>query len=196
MSSSALASWQTTRRARIDNLVELHGLAHGLAAHSHAEQVLWALVLRLAAEFQGFARDLHDEAVREIVRRVGVDDPGVEMLLSQSMTTGRSLERANASPATLALDFGRLGITFWLELGERFRSSEDWRTSLDALNTCRNAVAHERRSALADLARRGWVVDLPNVRRWRNSLDELASAMDHIVEAVTDRIFGGRCVEL
>ena len=50
-------------------------------------------------------------------------------------------------------------------------------------------MAHDRGPALDELARRGRVVDLPNVQRWLNSLDELASAMDHIVTMKVDRIF-------
>jgi hypothetical protein len=34
-------------------------------------------------------------------------------------------------------------------------------------------------------------LDLPNTRRWLNSLDELASAMDYLVETTVDRVFGG-----
>jgi hypothetical protein len=190
MTSSALTSWQTTRRAHIDNLVELHDLACRLTTDSHVEKILCALVLRLAAEFQGFAVDLHDEAIKEVIRRAGIDDPEVSMLLAQSMTAGRSLERANANPATLAVDFGRLGCRFWFDLDERFQASKEWKTSLEALNACRNAVAHGRGLMLADLARRGWELDLPNTRRWLNSLDELASAMDYLVETTVDRVFG------
>jgi hypothetical protein len=187
---SALASWQTTRRARVDSLVELYGIARGLAADSHVEQVFFALVLRLAAEFQGFVRDLHDEAVADVVRRSGSSCRVAGLLFMRSMTSKRDIDRLNASAATLTADFGRLGFAFWPELGARYRLSDDWRRNLDSLNVCRNAVAHDRSSVLADLARRGWGADLTSVRRWLNSLDELASAMDDIVGKTVDRVSG------
>lgn len=58
MSSAALTSWRTDRAARLDRLVAAHAAVGGAGPGRRwvTEELNHALILRLASEFQGFAR--------------------------------------------------------------------------------------------------------------------------------------------
>jgi hypothetical protein len=62
--SNAYTEWDSTRRSRFDELLDAHSEmgGKGPGRRWRTEQVNWALVVRLTGEFQGFSRDLHDEA--------------------------------------------------------------------------------------------------------------------------------------
>jgi len=68
-----------------------------------------ALVLRLAAEFQGFARDLHDLACDLFALWTAPLNPAVERVVRASLAEGRELDRGNAHPGSIGRDFGRFG---------------------------------------------------------------------------------------
>jgi len=59
MASAALARWRAERSSRLDELVQAHRRITGAAAGrpTQTQQINWALVLQLAVDFQGFARD-------------------------------------------------------------------------------------------------------------------------------------------
>jgi len=85
---------------------------------------------------------------------------------------------------TLTQDFNMFGLTLWsnLEQGNPGRVA-GWKTAVEALNTARNGVAHDDATKIQAAERAGWPVTLASVQRWRESLDSLAAAMDHIVGA-------------
>jgi hypothetical protein len=64
MTSVALNAWRSTRAGRLDRLRSAHTAIGGSGRGRRwvTEELNHALVLRLAAEFQGFARDLHEES--------------------------------------------------------------------------------------------------------------------------------------
>lgn len=77
------------------------------------EHLTLALFVRLAAEFQGFCRDLHDDAAIRIV--FGLPDAfaaRVPVLLAV-LVKGRKLDRGNAAPGNIGADFGNLGMSLW-----------------------------------------------------------------------------------
>jgi hypothetical protein len=61
VASKALALWRTERTRHLDELLGAHRLVGGTGRGRRwrTSALNEALVLRLAAEFQGFARDLH-----------------------------------------------------------------------------------------------------------------------------------------
>lgn len=65
MVSAALTQWRTGRASKLSNLLSAHVAVGGSKAGRRwaTEELNHAIVLRLASEFQGFCRDLHDEAV-------------------------------------------------------------------------------------------------------------------------------------
>jgi hypothetical protein len=177
--SAALLKWQSERANRIAELFGAHAaIGHGRAG---ALQINWSLTLRLAGEFQAYARDLHELAVDHLVAEIAPPGTRLAELLSSSLTKGRELDRGNAQPRSLASDFGRLGLRLWPSLLLKDPQTERLKESLQALNRARNAIAHAEDDRLAALADEGYPMRLATVRRWHSDLGRLARSMDVVV---------------
>jgi hypothetical protein len=184
MVSAALASWSSSRAGRLDNLLGAHVVIAGSAPGRGwaTEELNHALVLRLASEFQGFCRDLHNEAVEGLVRSVAPTDVGLQRVLAFPYLATRKLDRGNAEPGGLGHDFGLLGMRLWPELRTRYPvRGEDWRSRLAYLNEARNGIAHDDASKVESVRAAGWPLTVRSIRRWRQGLDGLATGMDHVV---------------
>ncbi len=153
------------------------------------EELNHALVLRLASEFQGFCRDLHDEALGGLLLAVAPADSLMRKVLRFPYRTCRSLDRGNADPACLGNDFGLIGVRLWQELREKYpMRAEEWRSRLELLNDARNGIAHDDETKLAKVREAGWPLTLASVRKWRRALDGLAKAMDDVTRASLSRM--------
>jgi hypothetical protein len=107
-----LQTWRTDRAHRVDALVRLH---HRVAAMTEipalaVEQLGPMLVVTLAAKWQGFARDLHDDAVKHIVADVRKTHVPAGDRLEALLLRRRRLDRGNADHSALNDDFRLLGI--------------------------------------------------------------------------------------
>jgi hypothetical protein len=193
MSSVALASWKADRRQRLDELLAAHQTVGGVGPGRRwrTRELNWALTLRLAGEFQGFARELHDLAVDHFVDSVSAGNVQLGKVLEQRTRTNRKLDRGNAQPGSLGSDFALLGLTLWPALERADPRAPDWNVSLERLNTARNAIAHVDQDALDQLALAGHAVTLTAVRAWQRDLDRLAATMDDVVSAYLDGLLGG-----
>jgi hypothetical protein len=183
MVSAALTQWRSTRACRLDRLMSAHVAVGGSGAGRRwaTEELNHAIVLRLASEFQGFCRDLHQEAVRVVADALAPADFQLQEVLATPYAAARRLDRGNAEPVGLANDFGLLGVKLWPALGARYPSkSEEWRRKLELLNQVRNGLAHDDPSRLAKVQSAGWSPTLLSVRRWRGALDGLAAGMDRV----------------
>ncbi len=149
-----------------------------------------ALVLRLAAEFQGFASDLHDAACDVFAAWTVQGNPAVEHVVRSRLREGRDLDRGNAHPGSIGKDFGRFGFEVWPALALRDSSSSRHNQSLDRLNAARNALAHADEAAMAALRSEGFPLVLRTYQRWRHDLDALAGNLDAEVGAQLARLFG------
>lgn len=155
MPSVALFEWQGLRQERISELVAAHAAVGGTGRGRRwrAEQLNWALVLRVAAEFQGFALDLHGEAVDAFVGSASRGTPSLEQVLRTLLTRDRQLTRGNAHPGAIGSDFDRLGLQTWPELNRRYPGrAPRWSAALTALNDARNGTHTQTK---------------PRWRRWR-----------------------------
>jgi hypothetical protein len=162
------------------------------------EHLNLALFVRLAAEFQGFCRDLHEDAVPVIVADVdGVAGADIQrQLLRSSLTRNRKLDIGNAGPGNIGNDFSYLGMTFWPDVRQRYPvKGPKWNSTLESLNDVRNAVAHSDAVKLADV-RAQQPLTLRTFRAWRRSLNNAASGFDAVVAAylgdVTGKVEAGR----
>jgi hypothetical protein len=144
-------------------------------------QLNWSMVLRLAGEFQGYARDLHDLAVDHLVQSLAPQGSPLASMLRTNLTRSRELDRGNAHPGSLGSDFERLGFRLWPALGQMDSRAQKWNIELSAINRARNAIAHAEDQKLATLATEGWPMQLRTIKRWRSSLDGLARCMDRVV---------------
>lgn len=168
---------------RLDRLRTAHEVyGSGPGRRWETEELNHALVLRLASEFQGFARDLHGEALRALVAGVAPDTPSVQAVLRVPYMAGRRLDRGNADPAALGNDFGLLGMQLWEKLKLRYPSRcSAWNQKLTMLNVARNGLAHDDHRKLGQARAEGWPMTLRSVDRWRSALDGLAQGMDRVV---------------
>lgn len=185
MTSTSLFKWRHERSARLDKLMQAHVVVggSGVGRRWATEELNHAIVLRLASEFQGFCRDLHNEAVNAIALAIANGDTRIEEVASLAYRTGRRLDRANADPVTLRRDFDLLGMSFWPDLYSQCPvKGKLWRQNLELLNSARNGLAHDDYDKVAKIAVLGWPLTLASVRRWRSSLDGLAVAMDRLVK--------------
>jgi len=147
-----------------------------------ADELSHAVLLRLAAEFQGFCRDLHNECIELFVAALGLTDRRLELILStQNMRSGRRLDSGNANQDTLAQDFSRFGLQVWAELEKSFPElAPGWNAVLRLLNTARNGLAHDADDKLDRLRREGHALTMTTALEWRLSLDGLAGGMDTV----------------
>lgn len=161
MTSSALSEWRTSRAAKIERLLTTHKAIGGSTPGGRwaTEELNHAIILRLASEFQGFCRDLHDEAVRVVVSAFIPARPEIRLLVSVPYRAARRLNRGNAEPGSLGSDFGLLGMNLWPDLKVRYPSKADgWRRGLELLNEARNGIAHSDVSKIRRVEEAGWPV--------------------------------------
>jgi hypothetical protein len=195
MSSAALDSWRTVRTSRLDRLQAAHGAIGGAGPGRRwvTEELNHAMILRLASEFQGFARDLHDETALAVVARLAPTDLRLRSAISAPYLARRRLDRGNAEPGNLGQDFGLFGFTLWPGLRQSYpQRAPQWHSKLLLLNHARNGVAHDDGDRLRRVVEAGWPLTLGSVLRWRRALDGLARGMDHVVGRQFCEIYGGQ----
>ena len=156
--------------------------------------VAHAYVLRVVAEFQAFARDLHDLAAESMVRMSGVGANSQAMLIAAA-TLGRMIDRGNADLRSLEQDFRRIGISGInsriASLSARWTPATTWRGDrayYQDLIELRNALAHGNQQQLDRLRSKGvldtvsWARDrLPGLGRTARALDRVV--WDHLHSA-------------
>lgn len=199
MASSAFGRWQGERSDRVDKLFEAHvrigGAGPGRRVRADERinrQINAALVLQLAAEFQGFARELYDDLARAVLQEVAQLDPGVLVVVQRALGEQRKLDRGNASPAALGSDFARFGIDLWPRMKNKDARSAGRQAELERLNRARNAVAHSDERELRRLQDEGIRIKLVTVRGWRRALDQLAPCLDAVLADHFMASFDGR----
>lgn len=192
MGSQALAVWQGKRGKALDNLESAHEkVKTGTPGRQWlTESINHSLITRLATELQGFARDLHDEAIDVFVTDVTVPDPDIRRVVKARMATGRQLDRGNANPGNLGTDFFAFGINLWPELKLMYPvRAPVWNTKLTNLNDARNAIAHNDQQKL-DECRKTQPLTLASAKMWRSMLDQFTGGMDTVLSAHLGRLTG------
>src|SRR3982751_6388406 len=101
MPSLSLQRWFTERVVALDDIETAHRSVRGSASGARAatQQINQAYAVLLAAQFQGFCRDLHSECADHLVSPVA--DPDLRELLRDNLLFGRKIDRGNANPANL-----------------------------------------------------------------------------------------------
>lgn len=193
MPSGAYQAWTTHRQHRIAELLDAHAQmgGSGRGRRGRTEQVNWALTARLTGEFQGFARDLHDEASDVFASRVGSENAALRATLAALLKSDRQIDKRNPMPEALAHDFDRFGFQLWPALRSIDMRNKDREQKLKALVEARNAVSHDDTAKLTRLERDGYPIRLATIRSWRSTLDGLARQMDRVVAAQITAVAGG-----
>jgi hypothetical protein len=191
MTSPAFGAWRSGRLVRLDGLLAAHPNSIGSATDpAVAQEWTEALVQRLASEFQGYCRDLHDDAVEAILDTIMASYSPLRAVLMNGLILDRGLDRRSADPKTIANDFARLGLDLWVALAASHPEAvSGWREGLLLLHRARNGVSHDDRATLAAVAAAGWPMAIGSVRAWRNLVDEAAAAMDdEVSKDIAERI--------
>jgi hypothetical protein len=180
MPSTAFDHWSTIRRVALDEIEQAHAAVGGTGPGRRyaTQQVNQAYAVLLAAQFQGFCRDLHSESANFIVRMVAPPPP-LRRLLDAELVRGRQIDRGNAQPGSLGADFGRLGVDLWDEVDGFDAKCVARRSQLKVLNDWRNAIAHQdfNPTALGGAT----TLRLRQVRKWRAACHGLAVAFDEVM---------------
>lgn len=174
--SAALGRWNTTRQGALDEIEDAHRAVggQGRGRRYATLQVNYAYATLLSAQFQGFCRDLHSEAVDVIVG--GVARVALQPIVRVVLVQGRKLDHGNPNPGNIGSDFGRLGMMqFWPNVNALDRRNHARQAALENLNTWRNAIAHQ------DWNHVGGVLHLTQVRTWRAACRALAIHFDRSV---------------
>lgn len=177
MPSTAHAAWIGDQRSRIGEL----GVAHTSAASNGQAtcQLLHSMFLRLAAEFQEYARFLHTLTGDVIVNECAPTNAGLAAILSNNFLAKRDLDSSNAKAESIANDFKRLGIPIWDALTTVHGKQVDaWKQTLSHLNTARNAIAHNDGEKFVNLRLSNVDLTLLTFDQWQKDLDDLVTAMD------------------
>jgi hypothetical protein len=186
-------TWAAARADRIKRLRAAHEAFGGTGPGRRwvTEELNHALILRLASEFQGFARDLHDESSAFVARSLAPGDLTLQDSVRVPYTRYRKLDQANADPATLGNDFGLFGVDLWPELRARYPAhAKGWNRKLAALNAARNGIVHDDRAKITRVQADGWPLTLQSMDRWKSSLDGLARGIDRVVGGQLKLMYG------
>src|SRR5437660_5923238 len=110
--SVSLKKWTEGRSKNLDELNKAHAKVGGTkrGRRYSTGQLNHSLVLAIAAQFQGFCKDLHRDAAQLIAAEAGAN---LKALVLAGLTHGRALDRANPNARTLRDDFSRLSLDIW-----------------------------------------------------------------------------------
>ncbi|MGQ0581248.1 MAG: hypothetical protein ACT4O6_04885 [Reyranella sp.] len=182
--SLSLDVWRSTQADRLNEIESAHQSVGGTARGRRfaTQQINRAYAVLLAAQFQGFCRNLHSESAGAIL--ASIQDVNVARVAQANFVFGRTMDRGNAGPGNIGADFARLGLKIWDALAVRDVRNNIRNRKLEELNTWRNAIAHENfQDAVKFPAGRRTVLHLAKVRDWRQTCDVLASHMDKAMQA-------------
>jgi hypothetical protein len=179
MPSDVYRKWATARARALDEMAQAHTAVGGTGpGRRHAtQQVNQSYAVLLAAQFQGFCRDLHSECVDALVGAIA--PAAVQDMVEIALLVGRQLDRGNAHPGSLGADFGRFDLIFWSEVESYNPRNPARKDLLEMLNRWRNAIVHQ----VFDPNQLGGttVLRLEQVRRWRAACKGLARSFDEVM---------------
>lgn len=193
MPSQALQHWRGTAQDVLAEVVNAHKAVGGTGPGRRwlTQEINYAYVTRLTAQFQGFCRELHSEAARAV--SLGVPSLSLRIVVSQRLTEGRTLDKGNPNAANLGSDFNRFGFNFWEAVRHDHAHSAGRRAKLDGLIEWRNGIVHD------DLERRRLAgqlnpprLKLSVCRSWHGALDNLAASFDSVMTEQCENLTGNR----
>ena len=181
----ALGVWESERNVRLD---ELSRKVTGDGDATSAQ--VGVLYVALAAEFQGYCRDLHQECIDDLLDQMSVLPYRLRAAVALTLESGRALDLHNATAATVAKDFKTLDISPWESIQLRHKDQyRGWRETLDLVNSVRNAAAHSNEEDLAGFMDDG-VLAPEHWKSCLHQLSELVLALHNITAAhLTDIAF-------
>lgn len=147
------------------------------------QQINYAYIVMLTAQFQSFVRNLHDEGAQHLALQA--QPPSVASAILAGLTQGRQLDHGNATPGNIGNDFLRIGLGLWSAVQKQDNKNKDRQDLLEQLNAWRNGVAHMNFNWTKDQQKRVGTskATLVYIRRWRTACDALAVQFDAAVRS-------------
>lgn len=178
MASAALVEWRSTRTGRLDQLTAAHAAVGGTARGRRftTDQLNRAYLLAIAAQFQGYCRDLHTEAIDAVAG--AVQPAPLAIIFRQGLTRRRNLDHGNPTPDKLAEDFARLGIAIWEQGASLDARIASRKQRLQRLMQWRNALAHDDPVRI----KQHGALTLATAKGLRSACNGLATTLDRVVE--------------
>ncbi|SDP50828.1 hypothetical protein SAMN04515671_4555 [Nakamurella panacisegetis] len=193
MVSLALAGWRTDRAVSIDNLFAAHMAVSGgtRGRKYNIAEINHALIVRMASEFQGFCRELHDECLNAVLDSIPLPTR-LDEVFRVFMGRARKLDTGNANWANVCNDFSPFGVSLKDDLGTKYPSRYTrYVTNMDRLNDARNAIAHQDAKKLAECGAQQ-PLSLVTCRKWRSTLNQVATGLDAVMHAYLKDLTGQR----
>ncbi|WP_285035866.1 hypothetical protein [Plantibacter sp. ME-Dv--P-095] len=151
-----------------------------------------ALFLRLAAEVQGFCRDLHDEAVEAVCIPAQVPSADLREAFRSELLSNRKLDAGNAGPGNIGADWAKFGQPIWPDLELAYpgtKGKADWNARLTWLNDARNGIAHNDPVKIA-AAHAIHPLTLNTFKVMRGRFSKFAVALERTTSAYLSRATG------
>jgi len=140
------------------------------------------------AQFQGFCRDLHDDAVDVHIGQVGVPQ---KTIVRNLLTQNRKLDTGNPRKSALGADFGRFGFNFVDDLNSSGPLTVVRLNRLEHLVEYRNAIGHGDESKVTALEASSEIASTKKwYRTYRSGLNALAGTMDGVVSSKLSALLG------
>jgi hypothetical protein len=193
MPSTAFSRWTSSRSSRLDQLTAAHAIVggRGPGRRTQTQSINWSLVLLLASEFQGYVRELHDEAAEFLASAMSNGNQTYIRLIRNNLTINRALDHKNARSETLREDFRRFGgFDLCADISASLTSGPRWIEKIDILNEARNSIAHNNLGKLQMLSSKGYPLNLPTVKSWGAACRGVARHADIVVGRRLTQITG------
>jgi len=190
MPSPALTAWSTSSATALSQLEAAHRAVGGTRAgrRTNTLQLNYAYVLLLSAHFQAYCRGLHSDATQPLVEAI---DPEIGAVLDVNLAFHRQLDRGNAQPGALGIDFNRFDFDFWPTVEAQDARNTARHRKLGELNAWRNAIAHhDIANRRADLHPRQ--VTFSACGSWHGALNGLARSFDRVLADRLQTLLGTR----
>jgi hypothetical protein len=180
--SQALTDWNAKRASSIGLAWQMHSTQVASTATGwQVDQALAIVLQRMATEFQGFCRSLHDEASEVFAVTAAKGNMPLEGTLRKLLTTGRDIDKGNAHSDAIARDFSRFGFIFWSAMTAVDNRAGGWPKELKKLTEMRNGVAHDDAAKIRSLITEGYALNEPTLKTWQTILHDIATTMDDVV---------------
>lgn len=108
-------------------------------------------------------------------------------MLRTELAFARKLDRGNPNPGNIGADFGRLGLSIWVEILSHDTRNAARRSKLIELSIWRNAIAHQD---LDGQRLEPGSLTLRVVATWRSACDGLAVSFDRVMARHVESITG------
>lgn len=188
MPSRSRERWETERRRALDELERVRAsmLGRGAGVRVATQQLNQAYAMLLSSHFQGYCRDLHQEAVDHLSSHIS--PPAVQALTRRQLLMGRRLDVGNPNPGNLGADFARLGLELWPSLRAYVARAALHLDRLQGLGAWRNAIAHQDFTSPQLGGRTS--LRVTDVRRWRSTCERLVRSLEAVVGAHVASLVG------